>query len=242
MIAVIRPSLDSARTFIIIDCRSRITFDRFSRISARLPPVSLWTESDTTNIRMSSRSHRSAMFCKRIAKFGAVGHFVDDNAELRSDRIGHLDGQQVERGSDRMPGAKAADEHVERDRELVLRSSCGACSPSSSRTISGRNRAEHGRESRADHDAAEADRRCPDARHETASAAKKTATGAIRTISISRGVAIVTCACISIRSSLRAKRVDDRRKPFGIARLRAPQQVHRLAVARGRGRSSAAAG
>jgi hypothetical protein len=36
MIADIRPSLDSALIFIIIDARSRMTFDRFSRISARL--------------------------------------------------------------------------------------------------------------------------------------------------------------------------------------------------------------
>ena len=69
---------------------------------------------------MSSRSQRSAIACERVAQVGAVGHLVDDDAELAADRVGHLDGQQVERGGDRMARAQAADEDVERDRELLL--------------------------------------------------------------------------------------------------------------------------
>ena len=71
-------------------------------------------------MRMSSRSQRSAIAGQRIAQVGAIGHFVDDDPELAADRIGHFDRQQVERRGDRVAGAKAADEHVERDRELVL--------------------------------------------------------------------------------------------------------------------------
>ena len=71
-------------------------------------------------MRMSSRSHRSAMAWQRIAQLGAISDFVDDDAELAADRIRHLDGQQVERGGDRVAGAQAAHEHIQRDRELIL--------------------------------------------------------------------------------------------------------------------------
>ena len=91
-----------------------------------MPPVSLCTERLTTNIRMSSRSQRSAIAMQRVAKIGAIGHLVDHQPELAADRVGHFGGQQVERGGDRMTGAKPAHEDVERDRKLVLQSCVAA--------------------------------------------------------------------------------------------------------------------
>ena len=56
---------------------ARKILEDLGEVAARL----VWIDRETTNIRMSSRSHRSAMLCKRVAELRAVSHFVDDHPE-----------------------------------------------------------------------------------------------------------------------------------------------------------------
>ena len=49
-----------------------------------------------------------------------ISDFVDDDLELAADWIRQFDGQQVERGGDRVAGAQAAHENIQCDRELIL--------------------------------------------------------------------------------------------------------------------------
>ena len=80
--------------------------------------------------------------------------------------------------------------------------------------------------------AAEADADAPPQWPSAAACRKKIAIGAIRMMSISRPVGIVTCACISIRSNLRAMRSSHRRQARRApTTLGPPQEIHRLAVA-----------
>ena len=55
---------------------------------------------------------------QRRFEIGAVGDFVDDDAELAADRIPHLARDHGQRDRRRMTGAQAAHDHVERVGEL----------------------------------------------------------------------------------------------------------------------------
>ena len=129
IIAVIRPSLDSARTFIIIDCafadHLRQILEDFGEVAAGLVLHRQRHDEHPHVVEVPALGHA----LQRVAQLGAIGHFVDDDPELAADRVRHFDRQQVERGGDRMAGAKAAHEHVERDRELFLHLLARARSP-----------------------------------------------------------------------------------------------------------------
>src|SRR5215813_1791438 len=82
-----RPSADAALIFNFIRRRSRVMRARLCRTSARLPPSCCWIVT--------------------------VGHLVERDPELGSNRVGHLLGDNTHRRGHRMPGPQAAHAHVD---------------------------------------------------------------------------------------------------------------------------------
>ena len=100
--------------------RPRMTVARPSRISARLPPVSDWMPTLTAKKCASGRTGPAGEIHQRVTKFKAIGGFVHDQAEFRSDRIAHFVRRQPNRRDHRMAGAKRAIDDIQRQRHLLF--------------------------------------------------------------------------------------------------------------------------
>ena len=118
IIAEARPSAASARILRRILNRWRMTPERFSRISPRLPPVEPWMATAVTNSGRSSEPMRAIEIAHRGFEIGAVGDLVGDDAEFAADRIGHFAPDHGDGDRHRMAGAQAAHDDVERVGEL----------------------------------------------------------------------------------------------------------------------------
>ena len=127
-----------------------------------------------------------------------------------------------------MPGAKAPNEHVQRNRKLLLHLLAGAGCLEVERTSAAARRParrEHGDEQQA------SEARSPP-RSRTSPPARRRRPRAERAASAASAapVGIVSCACISMRSNLRRARRGAAGSPAATL-IRAAKEVHRLAVA-----------
>ena len=181
------PALRStdARTFIIIDCALADdlgqVLEDFGEVAAGLVLHRQRHDEHPHVVQIPSFGHA----LQRVAKLRAIGHFVDDKAELAADRIGHFGRQQIERRRDRVAGAKPADEHVERDRKLLLHllARAGRLEIEEHQRKRG---AERAGESRADQQSGRTPMPMPRRWSSPEPAGRTDAIGAIRMISINR--------------------------------------------------------
>ena len=115
-----RPCAVCTRTCRRILNRSRTTAARLSRISDRLPPVSRWMSTAVEKNRTSSsgtRSHR--LFSDSLS---GRPKFCSSNAFRNSgpDRLAELVGHHLHAGAERVAGADAAREQIERLGKVLL--------------------------------------------------------------------------------------------------------------------------
>ena len=114
-----RPSAVSARTLRRILKRSRISFERRERISARLPPVCALNCDCGGEEPKVFVAHPFVEVGQCSVDVATISDLIADETELGARRIRHLPRNQGERNRERMTSPKAAHDHVNHLRQLL---------------------------------------------------------------------------------------------------------------------------
>ena len=117
---MIRPCAEMTRTCRFTRNRSRMIDARLSSTSDRLPPASRCVSTAVTKNRASMNGNAIGERLQRLRQRHAEVLLIEQQPELRTDRLGHLVGDHRQPGRERMAGAQRAGEQIDRLGKLLL--------------------------------------------------------------------------------------------------------------------------